>query len=124
MYLADADGRGLSFFWRLCFWAYIDLRGPIGARPRVRPLGSPPPPPPTHHDPMKIYRVYRYLQQQKYTLFVDLHVNLFFCINLWGPIGARPRVRPRGSPPPPRIMFLCRSTCQILKLVLLVLAPI
>ena len=31
----------IFFFAFLC--AYIYLRGPIGARPRVRPLGSPPP---------------------------------------------------------------------------------
>ena len=40
MYSAEAE-----------FFLALDLRGPIGARPRVRPLG----PPPTHHDLMKIY---------------------------------------------------------------------
>ena len=74
MYSADADGRGhFIFIFLLLFFCMHISTGPIGARPRVRPLGSPPPPPlsPTHHDPMKIYRVYRYLHAQKYTLFVS-----------------------------------------------------
>ena len=62
----DADGRGHLlfnffnfFFFLIIFIFYIHRStGPIGARPRVRPLGSPPPPH-THHDHMKIYIVYR-----------------------------------------------------------------
>ena len=64
----DADGRGHFIIFFIYFLAYIDLRSQL-ERDR---LGHPPPP--THHDPMKIYRVYRYLHAQKYTLFVDLHV--------------------------------------------------
>ena len=48
MYSADADGRGRT----RTFYFYLKKKkigihistGPIGARPRVRPLGSPPPP--------------------------------------------------------------------------------
>ena len=52
----DADGRGRTrtfLFFILFFLGIHRSTGLIGARPRVRPLGSPPPP--THHDPMKIY---------------------------------------------------------------------
>ena len=63
----DAD----IFFW-IFFLACIDLRAQLERDPESDRLGHPPPP--THHDPMKIYRVYRYLHAQKYTLFVDLHV--------------------------------------------------
>ena len=71
----DADGRGRTrtFFLFFIFLACIDLRAQLEQDPESDRLGHPPPPP-THHDPMKIYRVYRYLHAQKYTLFVDLHV--------------------------------------------------
>ena len=76
----DADGRGhlisflifFFFFFFFFFFACIDLRAQLERDPESDRLGHPPPP--THHDPMKIYRVYRYLHAQKYTLFVDLHV--------------------------------------------------
>ena len=67
MYSADADGRGrtrtdadiyfIFYFFIFIFFCIHRATGPIGARPRVRPLGSPPPFP-THHDHMKIYIVY------------------------------------------------------------------
>ena len=57
-------GRGHLFYFFIFIFIYIFFiffifgihraTGPIGTRPRVRPLGSPPPPP-THHDLMKIY---------------------------------------------------------------------
>ena len=70
MYSADADGRGRTrtdadgrgrtrtfyYFYFFIFFCIHRSTGPIGARPRVRPLGSPPP---THHDPIKIHIVYR-----------------------------------------------------------------
>ena len=60
LYVFGGHGWTRTFFilfYNFFLGAYIDLWGPIGARPRVRPFGSPPPPP-THHDLMKIYRVY------------------------------------------------------------------
>ena len=74
MYSADADGRGhfFLFFFIFYFLACIDLRAQLERDPGSDRLGHPPPH--THHDPMKIYRVYRYLHAQKYTPFVDLHV--------------------------------------------------
>ena len=45
----DADGRGHFIFIskknRNKNWGIHISTGPIGASPRVRPLGSPPPPP-------------------------------------------------------------------------------
>ena len=88
MYSADADGRGRTrtdadgrghfilifvlIFLVLLFWGMHRSTGPIGARPRVRPLGSPPPPP--RNMILWISIVYRYLHPQKYTLFIDLHI--------------------------------------------------
>ena len=58
---------GVFFCWHTQIYGAQLERDPESDR-----LGHPPPP--THHDLMKIYQVYWYLRQQKYTLFEDLHV--------------------------------------------------
>ena len=60
MYSADADGRGRTrtfnyFFFFFFFCIHVDLRAQLERDPESDHLG----PPPTHHDPMKIYIVYR-----------------------------------------------------------------
>ena len=54
-----------NLFIFIYFLAYIDLRAKLERDPESDRLGHPPP---THHDPMKIYRVYRYLHPQKYSV--------------------------------------------------------
>ena len=56
----------LIFFWRF-FWHTKIYGAQLERDPASDRLGHPPPPP-MHHDLKKIYRVYRYLHQQKYTL--------------------------------------------------------
>ena len=73
MYSADGRGRTRTFYFNFfIFCMHIYLRAQLERDPESDRLGQPPPP--THHDPMKIYRVYRYLHAQKYKLFVDLHI--------------------------------------------------
>ena len=79
----DADGRGrtrtdadiyLFFDFKKKIYIFFCIHrstGPIGARPWVRPLGSPPP---THHDPIKIHIVYRW--SPLFILFLTLRCIL------------------------------------------------
>ena len=56
----------LIFFYIYIFFCIHRSTGPIGARPQSQTAWVTPPP--TYHDLMKIYWVYPYLHQQKYTI--------------------------------------------------------
>ena len=65
----DADGRGHFLFKLILFYFFcIHIStGPIGARPRVRPLGSPPPP----HASWSYEDIYRSLPVKPVFFFLD-----------------------------------------------------
>ena len=111
MYSADADFFLFIFF--VCVFLGIHRStGPnwTETQSQTTLVSHPPPPPPTHHDLMKIYWVYRYLHQQKYTLLVDLHVN-FVCVFLGLHRSTGPNwseIQPLWVTPPPHINDLMK----------------
>ena len=101
LYVFGGCGRTRTFFfWAALFLGIHRSTGPNWSETQGQTAWVTPPPP-THHDLMKIYRVYRYLHQQKYTLFVDLHVNLFFGHKSMGPNWSETQSQTAWVTPPP-----------------------